>query len=253
MANPVLLDDCRIWLGPYDLSGSARSVQCSVSKAELGDSRFGDTAETFFPGLEQVNLSLSGLYASSTLANGEPDPVIFGYFDTFTAGVPLVLCPPDAPAATAGAAGNICFAVVGPPFSYETFGAHGELMPYTVATRPHSGYSLTRGTIVFPKTAITSTTTGTGYQLGALTATQRLVATLHAFAAAAADYTVTIESDDNSGFTSATTRATFTATTAVSTEVKTVSGPVTDDYWRAVLTRTGGNLTAAVTLSIQNM
>jgi hypothetical protein len=41
-----------------------------------------------------------------------------------------------------------------------------------------------------------------------------------------------VESDNNSGFTTPTTRITFTQATGITGEWKTLEGPVTDDYWR---------------------
>lgn len=52
---------------------------------------------------------------------------------------------------------------------------------------------------------------------------------------------VVIESDDNAGFTTATTRFTFTqVTAAAASQILTLAGPVTDDYWRARVTLGGG-------------
>ena len=53
--------------------------------------------------------------------------------------------------------------------------------------------------------------------------------------------TARIESDDNSGFTSATTRATFTAATAISGETIRALGAFTDTWWRAAWTISGSS------------
>jgi len=50
-----------------------------------------------------------------------------------------------------------------------------------------------------------------------------------------------LQSDDNSDFTSATDRATFTALTAIGSEIKSVAGAVTDQYWRLNYTISGTN------------
>jgi hypothetical protein len=54
-------------------------------------------------------------------------------------------------------------------------------------------------------------------------------------------FTVVLESDDNAGFTSPTTRltsASYSASTGA--EWQSVAGPVTDTYWRVKWTVTGG-------------
>jgi hypothetical protein len=251
----VLLSDCKVYFGGYDLTASLNQVTMTAAKAELGDSRFGDGHEAYFPGLQQVTCSGTGFFSSSAAAGtvaGEPDPGIFAALNTYASGLPVVFAPPNAPAASAGAFGNIAYMVVGGPFQYDAMsGEHGQLLGYTFGTKPGSGYWLSRQSILFPKTAISATTQGTGLQLGTLDAGETLVASLHVFVASSANYDITIESDDNSGFSSATTRATFANVTGVTHQVVKVAGPVaTDDYWRAVLTRTGGSITAAVTLSL---
>lgn len=252
MANPVLLSDCKVYHGACDLTGSLRQVTMTASKAELGDSRFGDAHDAYFPGLQQVTCSGSGLFSSSALASGEPDPAIFAALNTYAAGLPVVMAPPYAPAASAGADGNIAYMVVGGPFQYDAMsGTHGELLGYSFGTKPGSGYRLYRQTIVYPKTAISATGNGAAHQYGTLDTGETMVVSLHVFAASSANYVVKIQSDDNSGFSSATDRITFATVTGVTHEVKTLAGPVaTDDYWRVNITRTGGDITLAVTLSI---
>ena len=87
----------------------------------------------------------------------------------------------------------------------------------------------------------TSTGNSTGVQIGALSATQSMYASLHVITATGTTLDVTVESDDNSGFTSATTRITFTqVTTTPVAYLSSVAGAVTDDYWRMKWTISGG-------------
>ena len=101
-----------------------------------------------------------------------------------------------------------------------------------------------RGVLLHPGSASrTSSGTGTGRQLGAVSATQKMYAALHVLHAAGASadqsLTVIVQSDDNSGFTSPTTRISFTAATTVSEQFSSVDGAVTDDYWRVSYTVSG--------------
>lgn len=254
MADPVLLNDCRVWFAGYDLSGSLNSIEIVASKAEQPNSRFGDTAETFFPGIASIRGTVKGFFSSSTLALGEPDPVIMSQMGITVTEVlwPIFFTPPYAPTAAAGAVSNIGYLISGMLYSYKRSAAHGDLLMFEVTTLPVMLYELTRQTIERAKALVSATTTSTGTQHGALSATQELVVSLHVFAITGGSWVLTIESDDNAGFTTPTVRGTFTAvTTAANFEIKKISGAVTDDYWRAVLTKTGGtNITYAVTMGI---
>jgi hypothetical protein len=255
MADAVLLSDCSILLGPYQIKRSVNQIELTCARAELVCNRMGDTAETYAAGLQQINASTSGFWASDAIAAAtEIDPRIWPRIDAAQtpAAWPLTVAPPYAPAAVAGADGNACYVVQTKQFSYSLFGAHGTLAPFTVASRAYSG-GLYRGTVVLPETLVTVTTTGTGRQLGALSATQKLVAVLHVTAIDGGSWVLTVESDDNAGFTTATTRATFTAATTITTQVIETNGAITDDYFRVVLTKTGGtSCTAFAALAIAN-
>jgi hypothetical protein len=87
----------------------------------------------------------------------------------------------------------------------------------------------------------TVTGNSTGMQLGALSATQSMYASLHVVTATGSTLNVIVESDDNSGFTTPTTRITFTqVTTTPIAYLSSVAGAVTDTYWRMKWTITGG-------------
>lgn len=93
---------------------------------------------------------------------------------------------------------------------------------------------------------------GTGVQAGAVGASQYLYSTLHLFGTAGTTITVVLESDDNSGFTSATTRGTFGPLTAVGGNWLTrVAGPITDDWWRLRVTAITGTWSVAGAVGIQ--
>ncbi len=251
MPDPCFLSDCKVYFGGYDLTGAFNKVNLSAAKVQLANGRFGDTVEPFFPGLQQIDAAVAGFFAAGA---GEPDAALFPRVDTDTSEWPLTVAPPSAPTTAAGAAGNVAYTIRSAQFSYKLDGQHGQSLPFDVMSRVRSG-GLYRQTIDQPKGLVTATTTSTGRLLGLLGAGQKLVATLHVFAITGGSWVLTIESDDNSGFTTPVTRATFSAvTTAPNRAVSELVGPVaTDTYWRAVLTKTGGtNITYAVALSIEN-
>lgn len=93
---------------------------------------------------------------------------------------------------------------------------------------------------VFAYGTTTATATSTGIQMGAIAAGQTAYALLQVPTATSGTYDLIIESDDNSGFTSATTRFTFTQVTTTATYEFLTWQPntgETDDYWRASWTQ----------------
>lgn len=255
MADAVLLADCSILLGPYQIKRAVNQIELTCARAELACNRMGDTAETYAPGLQQINASTSGFWASDAIAAAtEIDPRIWPRIDAAqTPAVwPLTVAPPYAPAAGAGADGNACYIVQTKQFTYNLFGAHGTLAPFTVGSKAYSG-GFYRGTVVLPEASVTATTTGTGRELGALSATQKIVAALHVTAINGGSWVLTVESDAADDFATPTTRATFTAATTITTQVIETNGAITDTWWRVVLTKTGGtSCTAFAALAIAN-
>ena len=256
MADPILLDDAKIWLGGVDLTGSANSVELSAAKAELTNGRFGDAGEVFHPGLEQVVANVGGFFSAGA---GEPDPTIYNRWNSST-GHALTVAPPNAPGAVAGAEGNVAYTVVGRPFSYNISGAHGQLLPYQMTAKPASTFRLYRQKIISEKQSFATTATagltdvGAAHNVGAVATGQELNATLHAFSHTGAAFTITVESDNASGFASATTRVTFSsvATDGI-TETKKVSGAITDNWYRTRYVVTdSGSISSALLVGIAN-
>lgn len=259
MAEPVLLKDLLAWFGGYDFQGHVSSANLTGAKAELANGRFGDDVEPLFPGLQQIASEFGGFWSAEN--SSAPDTVIWPRIDpTLTpAAWPVVMIPPYSPAATPNTFGNWGYLVVGKQYSYNFTGQHGQLMPFSVRTLPATTYALYRQKLMAAKATVSATTTGTGFQLGELTASLKMVVSFHVFSITGTGaWTLTIESDDNSGFTSATTRATLTQVDQdddPTFEVVEIAGPISnDDFWRAVLTEDSGtsSITYAVTMGIQN-
>lgn len=257
MAESVLVKDLACWLGGYDLTSHLDTINIAAAKAELSNKRYGDSVEAVYPGLEQINAEAGG-FNSSEDSTG-PDPVIWSRIDpTATpSGWPLLVVPPYSPAATPNTFGNTGYLVTGNQFAYNFSGNHGELLKFATPTRLASTFELARQTVMAAKAAVSVTTTGTGKQLGALSASQKMVVSFHVFSiSGTGQWTLTIQSDDNSGFTSATTRDTFTSVDEgddPTSAIRTISGAVTDDWWRAVLTEDSGTstITYAVSMGIK--
>jgi hypothetical protein len=120
-------------------------------------------------------------------------------------------------------------------------GQIGDVFPYSLEAE--SNDELIRSTLMLNSKAVplTSTTNGTGQQVGAAASGQTIYAALHILGAGTGSATVTVESDATNSFSgSETTRITFDAATAEGSQLKTLAGPVTDTWWRFVVTISGG-------------
>ena len=149
--------------------------------------------------------------------------------------VPILMCP------TAGAAGAVVYFGRAYSTNYKLLGGVGEVAPFEVSAegsgRLVRGRMLTLGTV-------NATGNGSAVSYQAATTTQYVYGQLHVYSisGSGAAVTVKIQSDDNSGFTSATDRITFAAKSATGYEWATpVVGAITDTYWRATYTVSGSS------------
>lgn len=250
MPEPVFLSNMAIWLGGYDHSAEENACNFTVGNSEEGDATFGDVLQAKYPGLLQPAVGLAGRWSAGA---SSPDAVYWPRVSGDVSLWPLTMCPPNAPAATPGADGNLAYSVIGAQFAYEAMvSEHGKLLGFKLKTLPRTTGTVNRGTVMLPKASVSATTTGTARQLGALSAAQRMIVVLQAFAINGGSWVLTVESDNDVGFASPTTRSTLTAVTSAPNRlVAEIAGPVTDDWWRVVLTKTGGtSITPAATLGI---
>jgi hypothetical protein len=103
-----------------------------------------------------------------------------------------------------------------------------------------------RSQVLDQGTGFSSTATGTAYEHGSVASTKKVVSILRLLAAPGGSGSnnciVTIQSD-TTGFSSPTTRLTFTTLNQSSIalhEVKEANGAITDTFWRSVITISGG-------------
>jgi hypothetical protein len=149
-------------------------------------------------------------------------------------GLPLTISPTGITAGLPALVGEV---LVG---TYTHGASVGEALAFSVAGELCRS-SFGRGRLMHVASAATATANGTGQLLRAISTAKRAWATLHVLTVDGTDpsMTVIIQSDDNADFSSATTRATFTAATAATGELVEIEGPVTDTYWRARFTISG--------------
>ncbi len=153
--------------------------------------------------------------------------------------------PTDGSAGEVGYFGQIAHA------KYRIRGQIGDLL--RVAHSAQGASALVRGTILANET-VTGDGNGSAFQVGAATSSQKVYASLQIPDLRRGLVLVTIESDDNSDFTSANPQFTFTVVADGNVfEWETpLDGPITDDYWRAAWTVTGStDVDVVVILGIQ--
>jgi hypothetical protein len=147
---------------------------------------------------------------------------------------------------TNSADGSIAYLFKGIPLSYKIIdGAPGDLAMASISGRSASS-PVIRGRLLHPGSASrTSSSVGTGRQLGDVDATQRVYAALHVITVSGTSPTldVIVQSDDNSGFTTPTSRITFSQATAAANRQQFLStaGAIADTHWRVSYTIGGSD------------
>ena len=237
MATSVLRD-CKLYYDGYDLSGDMNMLGINHGAAELDDTTFGATTESRKGGLKQTSAAFKGLYQAGT---NSVDAVLH---PGVGANKVLSISP------EAGADGEVAFAFQAMHSKLMRGASIGELLVIEGEATAQGGTPLIRGRILHPAaTTVSGIGSGTGRQVGAVSATQKLYASLHVLEVGTT-VTVKVQSDDNSAFTSATDRITFTAATAVGAQWSNVAGAVTDDWWRVNISAITGSARFVVVAGI---
>lgn len=230
MSKFVLLN-ARLFAVGADLTGASNKIELS---AEVEDK---ETTNYYSNGYKEV---IGGLGSAEVTAEGQWEAGDSTLVDnsswTQLGGVgPWTACPDNA------AVGDLAYITQCLRSSYALGGSVGDVAPWS--GKGASAWPLVRGQMAHPAgTARTSTGTGTGVQLGAVSTGKRLYAALHVLSASGTTPSITarIESDDNSGFTTPTTQLTFTAATAAGGEaLRTTGSAITDTWWRVAWTISG--------------
>jgi len=235
------ISDAKLYMGEFDLSGAMNETALRYGAELKRATTFGDSGERRLAGLPDAAVEAKG-YWDSTLGKG-----IFN--DIGVADVPFSVVPQGE------TEGNRAFLFRVAAGEYSLGGPVGEMFPFSLGAESSAGDPLIRGTLMHRATR-TATANGSGRQLGAVSAAQKLYGALHVFAASGTTPTldVTVQSDDASGFLSAVTRMTFAQKTAIGSEWPApIAGAITDDWWRIVWTigGTSPSFDFAVVLGIQ--
>lgn len=220
--------DMSILVGSIEMAGNAKVFDLTTDVAVLDTTSLASTGwTTCIGGNKSGKVNLDFMQDVATLGVDDTLWPTLG-----VAGTVKSIC-------TNSADGSVAYLLQSIPLSYTPVsGAVGELAMGNISGSSSTG-PVVRGQLLHPSNASrTATSTGTGQQLGAVSATQRMYAALHVISASGTLPTlaVVLQSDDNAGFTTPTSRITFSTATGRTSQMSSVAGAITDTYWRVSYT-----------------
>jgi hypothetical protein len=227
-----VLTDVRIYLETADLTGWGNKIDVQASVADEDKTNFASGGwKERAGGLFDTTCGIDGFWEA--LDASRPDDAWWAQLGQNQ--VALTVAP------TSGAVGTLAYLTRGIASDYKQTGNMGKILAWSASVK--GNWPLVRGQIMHPQgTPRTATGTGTGFQLGALSAAQRMYCCLHVLSisgTATPTITVTLQSNVDNTFAAPTNRITFLADTALDGQALSVLGPVTDTWWRAIWTISG--------------
>lgn len=238
----LALTNAFVHVAGHDFSGDSNSLKLTTEVEPKDRTTFGSGGwREFTGGLRSSAFDLAGFWQSDTAA--AVDPQVFpnlGASHVHTVGVDN----------TEGAA---AWSWQAARLRYQLLGEVGELAPFTVSSSGADGVGVVRGWLAKKKGAVSAVgALGSAVEVaGGVSASQHLYGAFHVFTAGTT-ITAVLESDDNAGFTTPTTRATVgPLTTTGGTWAARVAGPVTDTWFRWRVTAVTGTFTVAAFTGVQ--
>lgn len=229
-----------LYLGEYDFSSLTKAFAFDIEADAVDMTVISSTTRIHAGGLRSVTWNADLLYDATTYEGS-----LFGY--TSATGGSEALIASYFPSGAA-AEDEMAYFLRSRPGKFSLPWNLGEAAMMSIGgdsgalggTRP--AQSLVQGRLSARGAGVSATGNGTGRQMGALTSSKQLMAMAGHVTARTGTAAVvfTLESDDNSGFTTPTTRITETSISSVADfGVRTVAGAITDDYWRIKYTISG--------------
>lgn len=244
-----VLTDWKVLAGGYDISGDHNEARLEYG-AELKDVSTPKSSKdrSFLAGLKTIACSGQGLWqADAEVANAPKKIDDILQANLGAADIPITL----AEVATEGEAALSFLSLLR---AYRFLGPHGEPHPFSWDAVGR-GKPAMRGTLLNVSNR-TVTFNGTAFNLGAISATQRLYLAVHvvAFGGVTPTLDLVLESDDAQGFATPTTRITLSQKTGFASDWQELAGAITDTWWRikGTIGGTGGpNFTIFAVAGIQ--
>ena len=221
-----MLRDARVWIDEYDATDGASSISVAGSRPEVEITDFNSAGwREYLAGIKSVD------WSAKTFLDPTVSDAIVADIDAQSSAI-VIFSADDA-------AGSVAYLTYGNILQSTRSFPVGEVPLLEMSGKAVGSPGLTRGWLLLPKTTATATANSTAIQLGAISASQTIYASLHVFSASASDTLDVKIQSDTVGFPSATDRITFTQATAAGAELKSLAGPITDDYWRVSYTIAG--------------
>jgi hypothetical protein len=241
---PVVLTEAFAYVGSHDFTGDSSKLSVAAQRVKKPSTTFRDRGfEASKKGLFSVTVELVGFADFDD--NGSDEQV----FNALAANniTQVGTCGP------VETEGELAWMSAGNVYEYGAGEGIGELAPMKLVGTGSDRYGLIRGVLLKKMATVNATgATGAAVELGAVGANEYLYSSFHLLGAAGTSITAVVESDDNSGFTSATTRLTFGPSTAVGgTWATRVAGAITDTWWRLRVSAVSGTWTVAAAIGIQ--
>jgi len=241
--SELALIDAFAYVAGHDFTGDTNQLQFQAEAAALDATTFGSGGwmENAY-GLKNLGFNMQGFFQSATDDAVDPEAFTdlgvasrvhtFGDVETETS--PAMIFQ----------AGKS---------QYQLLGQVGELAPFQLQSVGTDGVGAIRGQLAKAKGVVSAVgALGSGLNLGAVASGKYLYATFHVFSAGTT-ITVLVESDDNSGFTTAATQQTIgPITTRGGTWMTRVAGPITDTWYRMRVSAITGSFTVAGAIGIGN-
>lgn len=225
----TVLTDCKIFMGGYNLSGFHNSVNLEGGVEILDDTRFGTAGtRSNTPGLRKFSYTGNGFWDDTM------DPILYARIGAVREVMSF--------APVGNVEGDRAFTVRAVNGVYNPLsGEVGALLPFEFSGESANS-PLVRG-VVSATGSKSATGNTTGLNLGLVAAGKKIYSALHVTTVNATSVVVTVESDDNSGFTTPVTRlthATMTPGGGVKADWQELSGAIaTDIWWRTKWTVVG--------------
>jgi hypothetical protein len=220
-----VIKGCPVFIGGIDFGNSVHTLALNYGADEKDDTVRNSTTHTFIGGLKTFGFAMEGFWNQSV---AEPvDEKLFGQVGASNNVLTY--------ATATGAVGEPAYFITMTEYSYNLPGEVGEIIPFDVDGG--AAGRLVRGVFEYNGT-LGASANSIGINLGAVAAGQKLYAAIHVLSASGTTPTLNavVQSDDNSGFTSATNRITFDQITAAGAQMSSVDGAITDTYWRVNFT-----------------
>ena len=239
-ATPFVLTAATTYLHGYDLTSDNNKLAIKYTAADLDVTTFGSSgAMTRIAGLRDVEADYEGFWGANSGGNDAEFFPDLGTADrVFTV-------------SKTGTAGDTALLFQAGKFTVDLFGEVGQPAPFALTAMGTSAQGLVRGGLAKAKGNVSATgALGSVLNLGAVSATQYLYATVHIFTAGTT-ITLQLQTDDNSGFTSPTTVQTIgPLTTTGGTWATRVAGALTDTYQRINVSAVTGTFSIAAAIGV---